>query len=192
MRFVFIWIAKEFFDLNKFLCSFILFDVIFFNSVSQTLRRFFVWYALHMFFHSLKKNLMKALFEKTTFFLSSADNLACIICVHLIFRSIDVFFALLRRRSHVSDNRCLICRQKFSIRSSCLCSFMRCLKNICSRIICNWMSCTCVSVSRICIETVLKLSQIKRKLYCCSLINFFVVTTTLFERSCDACQIVES
>ncbi len=192
MRFVLIWVAKELFDLDKSLCSFILFDVISFSSVSQTLRRFFVWYALHMFFHFLRKSLMRALFEKTTFSLSFADNLACITCVHLIFRTIDVSFALLRRRSRASDSRCLICRQKLSISSSCLCFFMRCLKNICRRVICNWMSCTCVSVSRICIETVLKLSQIKRKLYCCSLINFFVVTTTLFERSCDACQIVES
>jgi hypothetical protein len=48
------------------------------------------------------------------------------------------------------------------------------------------MRCTCVFVSRICIDIVLKLSLIRRQFYCCNLINFFVATTTLFERSCDA------
>ncbi len=186
------WIAKKFFDLIKFLCNFIFFDVIFFINVSQILRRFFVWYALHMFLHFFKKSLMKTLFEKTTFFLSSADNLTCIACVHLIFRAVDVFFVFRRRRFRASNKRCLICRQKSSINTSCLCFFMRCLKNICKRVICNWMSCTCVFVSRICIDIVLKLSLIKRKFCCCNLINFFVATTTLFERSCDACQMMKS
>jgi hypothetical protein len=135
--------------------------------------------------------LMKALFERTSFFFSSANNLTCIACVHLIFRAIDVFFAFRRRRFRVSNKRCLICRQKFLINTSCLCFFMLCLKNICKRVMCNWMSCTCVFVSRICINIVLKLSLIKRKLCCCNLINFFVATTTLFKRSCDACQIVK-
>ncbi len=173
------------------MCNFIFFDVIFFINVSQILCRFFIWYALHMFLHSLKKNLMKALFERTSFFFSSANNLTCIACVHLIFRAIDVFFAFRRRRFRVSNKRCLICRQKFLINTSCLCFFMLCLKNICKRVMCNWMSCTCVFVSRICINIVLKLSLIKRKLCCCNLINFFVATTTLFKRSCDACQIVK-
>jgi hypothetical protein len=192
MHFVFIWIAKKLFNLIKSLCSFIFFDVIFFINVSQTLRRFFVWYALHMFFYSFRKNLMKALFERTTSSLSSADSLLCIVRVYLIFRVIDVFFAFRRRRLRISNKRCLICRQKFSINMSCLCFFMRCLKNICRRVMCNWMSCTCIFVSRICVDIVLKLSLIKRKFDYCSLINFFVATTTLFERSCDACQIVKS
>ncbi len=181
------WIARKLFDLIKFLCNFILFDVIFFINVSQTLRRFLVWYALHMFLHFFKKKSVRTLFEKTTFSLSSANNLTRITCVHWIFRSIDVFFVFRRRRFRVSNKRCLICRQKFSINSSCLCFFMRCLKNICRRVMCNWMNCTCVFISRICINIVLKLSLIKRKFCCCNLISFFVATTTLFERSCDVC-----
>jgi hypothetical protein len=192
MRLVFIWITRKLFDLIKFLCSFIFFDVIFFINVSQILRRFFVWYTLHMFFHLLKKSSMKILFEKATFSLSSANNLTCIACVHLIFRAIDVSFIFRQRRLRVSNKRCLICRQNFLINSSCLCFFMRCLKTICRRVMCNWMSCTCVFVSRICIDIVLKLSLIRRKFCCCNLINFFVATTTLFERSCDACQIMKS
>jgi hypothetical protein len=57
---------------------------------------------------------------------------------------------------------------------------------------CSWMSWTCVFVSRICIETALKLSLIWRKLCCCSLTSFFVAATALFERSCDAYQMIES
>ncbi len=91
----------------------------------------------NMFLHFLKKDLMKALFERTTFFLSSANNLSCIVCVYLIFRVIDVFSTFRRRRLRVSNKRCLICRQKLSINTSCLCFFMRCLKNICRRVICN-------------------------------------------------------
>ncbi len=143
-------------------------------------------------FHFFKKNLMRALFEKTTFSLSFTNNLTCIVCVHLIFRAVDVFHVLRRRRLRVSNKQCLICRQKLSINTSCLCFFMRCLKNICKRVMCNWMSCTCVFVSRICIDIVLKLSLIRRKFYYFNLINFFVATTTLFKRSCNACQIMKS
>jgi hypothetical protein len=106
---------------------------------------------------------MKTLFEKTTFSFSSTNNLTCIAYVHLIFRAINVFFVFRRRRSRVSNKRCLICRQKFTINTSCLCFFMRCLKNICKRVICNWISCICVFISRICIDIVLKLSLIKFK-----------------------------
>ncbi len=100
IRFVFIWVTRKFFDLIKSLCNFILFDVIFFISVSQTLRRFFAWYALHMFLHFLKKSLMRALFERTTSSFSSADNLTCIVCVHLIFRAVDVSSVLRRYQAH--------------------------------------------------------------------------------------------
>ncbi len=130
---------------------------------------------------------MKALFEKTTFFLSFANNLTCIACVHLIFRAIDVFFVLRRRRLRLSSKRCLICRQKSLINTSCLCFFMHCLKNIYKRVICNSMNCTYVFVLKICIDIILKLSLMKRKFCYCNLINFFVATTTLFERSCNAC-----
>jgi hypothetical protein len=142
------------------LCSFIRFDVMSFINVSQTLRRFFAWYALYMFLHFLKKSLMRTLFKKTTFSLSSANNLTCIDCVNLIFDAVDVFFVLWRRRLRVSNKRCLSCWQKFSINTSCLCFFMRRLKNICKRVICNWIDCTYIFVSRICIEIVLKLSLI--------------------------------
>jgi hypothetical protein len=101
-----------------------------------------------MFLHFLKKSLMKTLFEKTTFSLSFANNLLCIICDHLIFHVIDVFSIFRRRRFDVSNKRCLICRQKFSINTSCLCFFMRCLKNICRRVICDWMNCIYVFVRR--------------------------------------------
>jgi hypothetical protein len=136
--------------------------------------------------------LIKALFEKMTFFFSFASNLKCIVCVHQIFLAIDVSFALWRRRFRVLNKRCLICRQKFLISTSCLYFFIRCLKNICRRVMCNWMNCTCVFVLRICIEIVLKLSLIRRKLCCCNLTSFFVAKTTLFERSCDACQMMKS
>jgi hypothetical protein len=136
--------------------------------------------------------LMRALFEKTTFSLSSANNFKCIACVHLIFRAVNVFSAFRRRRLRVSNKQCLICRQKSLFNTSCLCFFMRCLKNICKRVMYNYMNCICVFVSRICIEIVLKLLLIKRKFCCCNLINFFVATTTLFERSCNACQIMKS
>ncbi len=137
MRLVLIWVTRKFFNLIKFLCSFILFDVISFFSVTQILRQFFAWYALYMFLRFFKKNLMKALFEKTTFFFSFVNNLTCNACVHLIFRMIDVFFVLRRRRFRVSNKRCLICWQKFSINTSRLCFFIRCLKNIYKRIIYN-------------------------------------------------------
>jgi hypothetical protein len=145
-----------------------------------------------MFFHFLKKSLMKILFEKTRFSFFSTDSLSCIACAYLIFRMIDVFSIFRRRWFRVSNKRCLICRQKFSINTSCLCFFMRCLKNICRRVMCNWMNCTYVFISRICIDIILKLLLIKRKLCYYSLINFFVATTTLFERSCDVCQNVKS
>jgi hypothetical protein len=57
---------------------------------------------------------------------------------------------------------------------------------------CSWMNWTCVFALKICIDTALKLSLIWRKLYCCNLMNFFVAATTLFKRSCDACQTIES
>jgi hypothetical protein len=59
------------------------------------------------------------------------------LCVHLIFRAIDVFFVFRRRRLRVFNKRCLICRQKFLINTSCLCFFMRCLKIICKHVMCN-------------------------------------------------------
>jgi hypothetical protein len=122
---------------NQVFVQFYSFDVMSFINVSQILRRFFIWYALHMFLHFFKKSLMRALFERTTFFLSSADNLICIVCVYWIFRVVDVSSVLRRRRLRALIRRCLICWQKFSINTSCLCFFMRCLKNICKRVICN-------------------------------------------------------
>jgi hypothetical protein len=64
--------------------------------------------------------LMKTLFEKATFFLSSADSLTCIACGHLIFRAVDVFSALWRRRLRTSNRRFLICR-KNSQSTRCVC-----------------------------------------------------------------------
>jgi hypothetical protein len=44
--------------------------------------------------------LMRALFERTTSSFSSADNLTCIVCVHLIFRAVDVSSVLRRYQAH--------------------------------------------------------------------------------------------
>jgi hypothetical protein len=164
----------------------------FFINVSQTLRRFRVWHAHHMCFHFVRKSLMKILSNKASFLFFFSSSLMHIFSVHLILRLTHVSWALRLRRSRVLNRRCLICSQKSLINVSCLWSFMRCLKDICKRIICSWIDWTWVFASRICIEIALKLSLITRKLCCWSLLSFFVVTTTLFERSCDAYQMIES
>ncbi len=187
IRLIFIWITKEFFNLIKFLCNFIFFDVMFFINVSQTLRRFFVWYAFHMFLQIFQKKLDENFVWKNDLFSFVCKQLN----MHYL-RSFNLsrnrrFFVFRWRRFRASNKQCLICWQKFLINTSCLYFFMRCLKNICKRVICNWINCTCAFVSRICIEILLKLSLIKRKFCCYNLINLFVVTMMLFERSCDAC-----
>ncbi len=192
MRSVLMCVAKEFFDFDKSLCSFILLNEMFFNSVSQSLRRFLVWYELHDCFHFVRNSLMKTLSMNASLFLSFFDSFAHIVCLYLILRFVDVSSTFRRRRFRASNKRCLICSQKFLISVSCLCFFIRCLNEICRRVMCSWMNWTCVFASRICIETALKLSLIWRRLCCCSLTSFFVAATTLFERSCDACQMIES
>ncbi len=192
MRFVFMCVAKKLFDFDKSLCSFIFLNEMFFNNVSHNLRLFFVWYELHNCFHFVKNKLMKAFFVNASLFFSFVDNLTHIVCLHLILRIVDVSSTFRWRRFRVLNKRCLICSQTFLINVSCLCFFIRCLNEICRRVMCNWMNWTCVFASRIYIETALKLSLIWRRLCCCSLMSFFVAATTLFERSCDACQTIES
>ncbi len=173
-------VAKELFDFDKFLCNLVFLNEMFFINVSQNLRRFLVWYELHDYFHFVKNNLMRALFVNASSFLSFANNLTHIVCFYLILHVVDVSLIFRRRRSRVWNRRCLICSQKFLINLSCLCFFIRCLNEICKRVMCSWMSWTCVFVSRICIEIVLKLSLIKHKLCRCSLTNLFVAATALF------------
>jgi hypothetical protein len=191
VSFSYAW-RKKFFNFVKSLCNFIFLNVMFVISVSQTLRRFRVWYARYMSFHFVRKNLMKILSNETFFLLFFSNSLIHIFSVYLILRSINVSWAFRLRRSRVSNKRCLICSQKSLINVSCLWFFMRCLNDIYKRIMCNWINWTWIFVSRICIEIALKLSLITRKFCCWSLSSFFVVATTLFERSCDAYQIIKS
>jgi hypothetical protein len=138
-----------------------------------------------MCFYFVRKNLMKILSIETSFSLFFLNSFMHIFNVHLILRLTDVLWAFRLRRSRVLNKQCLICSQKFLINVSCLWILMRCLKNIYKRVKFSWINWTWIFVSRICIEIALKLSLITRKLCCWSLLNFFVVTTTLFERSCN-------
>ncbi len=135
---------------------------------------------------------MKVFFVNTSFSFSFVDNLTHIVYLHLILRIVDVSSTFRRRRLRVLNKRCLICSQNFLINVSCLCFFIRCLNEICRRVMCSWMNWACVFASRICIEIALKLSLIWRRFCCCSLMNFFVAATTLFERSCNVYQMIES
>ncbi len=153
-------VTKEFFDFDKSLCSFIFLNEMFFNSVSQNLRLFLVWYEFHDCFHFVKNNLMKILFVNASLFLSFVDNLTHIVYLYLILRIVDVSSMFRRRRFRVLNKRCLICSQNLLINVSCLCFFIRCLNEICRRVMCSWMNWTCVFALKICIETALKLSLI--------------------------------
>jgi hypothetical protein len=156
-----------------------------FTSISRLIR------ASHEF-SFCQKELNESFVKWNVLFFFFLNNLIHILIVHLILRTADVSWIFRLRRFRVSNKRCLICSQKLLINVSCLWFFMRCLNDICKRIMCSWIDWTWVFVSRICIEIALKLSLITRKLCCWSLSSFFVVATTLFERSCDAYQIVES
>jgi hypothetical protein len=83
----------------------------FFNSVSQSLRRFLVWYELHDCFHFVRNSLMGALFVNASLSLSFVDSLTHIVCLHLILRIVDVsntckYFALIINKVQKRDSQC--------------------------------------------------------------------------------------
>ncbi len=127
-------VTKKIFNLDKFLCNFIFLNEMFFNNISQTLRRFLIWYEFHDYFHFVINNLIKTLFMNASFFFSFVDNLTHIVYLYLILCIVDVSSTFRWRRLRASNKQCLICSQQFLINVSCLCFFIRCLNKICKRV----------------------------------------------------------
>jgi hypothetical protein len=163
-----------------------------FVNVSHARRRFLFWSSFHVCCHLTRKSLCHVfsidisftLFFFRIFFINFAD--------HFCFLSLDVFATRRLRLSRWIVKRLLILLQKFDMKTSCCFFFIRCRNFVCKWVKCNWINFTKISISRICVDIALKLSLIILKHCYCILTSFVVVSTTLFEQSCDACQKIDA
>jgi energy-converting hydrogenase Eha subunit E len=165
-----------------------IFDV----NVTQTLRSFVVWYSFQILFYLKFNNffnvLLMSLFSSKMIFSFFAHNLLN----HFRLRSFNVSFAVRRLRSRAIVSLRLILLQCVFVKTLCFfsCNFIRVF--VCSSVKCNSMNDICVSTSKNWWKIVLNASQTMRKLYFCKSMRFLMNFMNEFERSCDACHVLNS
>ncbi len=111
---------------------------------------------------------------------------------HFCLRSFDVSSAARRLRSRAIVNLRLILLQCAFVKTLCSfsCNLIRVF--VCSIVTCNSMSDICVSTSKSWWKVVLNASQTMRKFCFCKLMRFLMNFMNEFERSCDACHVLNS
>jgi hypothetical protein len=165
-----------------------IFDV----NVTQTLRSFVVWYSFQIFFHLRFNNffnvLLMSLFSNKMILSFFAHNLSN----HFRLRSFDVLSATRRLRSRAIVNLRLILLQCACVKT--LCSFSRNFIRVfvCNSVKCNSMNDICVSTFRSWWKVVLNALQTVRKFCYCKSMRFLMSFMNQFERSCDACHVLNS
>jgi hypothetical protein len=111
---------------------------------------------------------------------------------HFRLRFFDVSFVTRRLRSRAIVNLRLILLQCVFVRTLCSfsCNLIRVF--VCSSVKCNSMSDICVSTFKSWWKIVLNASQTVRRFYFCKLMKFLMSFMNEFERSCDACHVLNS